>query len=217
MLKAIIFDFDGVLCESLEIKKEAFRRLFLDYPQSLDRIVDFHMSNGGMSRFEKFQIIYRDILKAKLTPHQSKVLDRQFTEFSHQYVVRAPLVVGAGEFLKEYFRKLLFFIVSGTPQKEMRAIVQEKKLAPYFKGVYGSPRGKGELISLILSENKLKKNEVIFIGDSLADHQGALDAGVRFIGRIHNRYPNPFLHLPLKDFVRDIDELKDLLKRQSSI
>ena len=28
MLKAIIFDFDGVLCDSIEVKKEAFRKKF---------------------------------------------------------------------------------------------------------------------------------------------------------------------------------------------
>ncbi|GAF78578.1 unnamed protein product, partial [marine sediment metagenome] len=33
MIKAIIFDFDGVIVESSDIKTEAFRELFQDYPQ----------------------------------------------------------------------------------------------------------------------------------------------------------------------------------------
>ena len=59
MIKAIIFDFDGVLVESNHIKTEAFKELFQDYPQHLDEIVKYHVLNGGLSRYIKIQYIYK--------------------------------------------------------------------------------------------------------------------------------------------------------------
>jgi len=58
MVKAIIFDFDGVILESVGVKKEAFRRLFQYYPEKVDEIVNYHMQQGGLSRYRKFQHIF---------------------------------------------------------------------------------------------------------------------------------------------------------------
>ena len=207
MLKAIIFDFDGVICESVEVKIEAFRKLFQDHPKQLDQILRFHMDNGGMSRFEKFKIIYRDFIRQELTPEHSQELGRKFTEYSYQAVVNAPLVKGADSFFENYYRTFLFFIVSGTPEAEMVSIVKEKGLEKYFKGIFGAPRLKGELLTLILKENKLDKSEAVFVGDSRTDYDGAKEAGVRFIGCIHEGYPNPFLRMRVEAVINDLSEL----------
>jgi beta-phosphoglucomutase-like phosphatase (HAD superfamily) len=50
MLRAIVFDFDGVILESADIKTNAFRALFASYPEHVDQIVDFHLRNAGVSR-----------------------------------------------------------------------------------------------------------------------------------------------------------------------
>ena len=63
MLKAIFFDFDGVIVESAGIKTEAFRKLFSNYPDQVDEIVDYHKANAGISRYDKFDYIYEKILK----------------------------------------------------------------------------------------------------------------------------------------------------------
>ena len=148
-LKAIIFDFDGVICESVEAKTEAFRRLFENYPEHLESILQFHIQNGGMSRYEKFKIIYRDFLKLELTEEKSKELGRKFSEYSYQPVLNSEFVKGAYEFLNKYYKELFLFVASGTPQEEMISIVQERNLTRFFRKVYGSPRGKFELIDCI--------------------------------------------------------------------
>jgi beta-phosphoglucomutase-like phosphatase (HAD superfamily) len=69
-LTDIILDFDGVILESVSIKTEAFRSLFSFAPEHVDRIVQFHKDNGGMSRFDKFWHIYNTILHDDLSEQQ---------------------------------------------------------------------------------------------------------------------------------------------------
>ena len=53
-IKAIIFDFDGVIVESINVKKEAFEKLYQKYGDEIVyKVIAHHMANGGMSRFEK--------------------------------------------------------------------------------------------------------------------------------------------------------------------
>ena len=213
-LEAIIFDFDGVLCESLEVKKEAFRKLFLDYPDQVDRIVDFHMQNGGMSRFDKFEIIFRDFLDEKLTQERSMKLGNQFRDYCYEGVIQSPYVKGAKDFLEKYFEEFMLFIVSGTPQEEMMEIVDAKGLSKYFKGIYGSPANKGDLVIKILNENNISHNKAIFVGDALADYEGAKESGVPFIARMHEEYPDPFSQLQIEARIKDLLELDQLIGKK---
>src|SRR2546427_12025007 len=59
LLKAIALDFDGVILESVDLKTRAFRALFRECPEHIDRIVQFHLDNTGLPRYEKFEVIYR--------------------------------------------------------------------------------------------------------------------------------------------------------------
>ena len=64
MVKAIIFDFDGVLVESVDIKTRAFARLFeSEENDAVKEIVNYHLGHAGVSRFEKFKYIYNNILQ----------------------------------------------------------------------------------------------------------------------------------------------------------
>jgi len=42
MIKAIIFDFDGVIIESMDVKTKAFTFLFKDYLEHLPEIINLH-------------------------------------------------------------------------------------------------------------------------------------------------------------------------------
>ena len=51
-----VFDFDGVLADSVNIKTLAFYELYKEYGGSISsKVVEHHEANGGMSRFDKFK------------------------------------------------------------------------------------------------------------------------------------------------------------------
>src|SRR5206468_3971773 len=75
------------------------------------------------------------------------------------------------------------FVVSGTPEDELRDIVRARGLAPRFRGVYGAPRGKTTLLQAVADEIGAAPAELVFVGDSAHDQAAALEAGASFVGR----------------------------------
>jgi len=183
MIQIIILDFDGVILESVEVKSEAFRKLFSFAPEYVAAIVQFHRENGGMSRFDKINYIYKNILKQELTSSGFQELSDNFSELVFHEVITAPYVSGAYEFLEKFHTKIPLYVVSATPEDELIAIVREKELTRYFRKIYGSPRKKTDCIHEILASNNAPPLSVIFVGDARNDWDAAKAAHVRFVGR----------------------------------
>ncbi len=212
MLKVILFDFDGVLVESVDIKTTAFAALFQDEGEE-DRasILDYHKKHGGISRRNKIIYFYKNILNRALTDEKLKELEQRFSKYVKDKVVQAPFVKGAHEFLRDNHNKYDFYVVSGTPQQELKEIVERKNLNSYFQGVYGSPCTKAEIIESLLSEKKYSKDEVIFIGDSVDDLEGALKCDVRFVARIVPGKENAVFSREGLPVINDFDDLESVI------
>jgi len=214
-LKAIIFDFDGVIAESVDIKTSAFAYLFRNYPDDIiKKIVKFHLDNGGISRFEKFKIIYRNFLKKNLSKEEEERLGKEFGEYCYKEVLICPYVKGAKEFLENNYRRYMLFIVSGTPHEEMNKIVDVRQLRKYFKEVRGTPEDKGKLSKMILKTYHLKPADVVFIGDAPTDYWGAKEVGIPFIARIAPGKYNPFNSdaFNISYTIPDLSSLEAILK-----
>ncbi|MBL8089805.1 MAG: HAD family hydrolase [Anaerolineales bacterium] len=183
-IKAILFDFDGVIVDSVNVKTEAFRELFSNEKEHLQTILNFHLANGGMSRFVKFEIIYRDILKKPLTKEFSQELGERFSKLVMQKVIECEYMPGALEFLQKYSKQIPLFIASGTPQDELKTITAKRGLTNYFKEIHGTPRSKPEIIRDIVERHNIKTKEMPFIGDAINDYKAALETNSPFYGYV---------------------------------
>lgn len=183
--KAIIFDFDGVIVESSDIKTRAYAQLYKEYgPDVVGEIVRYNMIQGGLSRYEHFRHFHNNILKKDLDSNEEADLAEKFSQLVKQAVIDAPYVPGIIEFLNTYKDIIDFYIVSGTPEEELKYIINVRDIAHYFKGIYGSPRCKADIINDILTSANLEKKNVVMIGDNMTDYDGATIAGISFIGRM---------------------------------
>ncbi|HVN73482.1 MAG TPA: HAD-IA family hydrolase [Methanoregula sp.] len=213
MYRLVILDFDGVVLESIAVKTNAFRTLFSDEPDHIEEIVDFHVKNGGMSRFNKFRYIYKNILKRELDQTTFDRLSERFAGIVFDAVIRVAFVPGAEEFLSRWSTRLPLYIVSATPERELKEIVEARNLGKYFQEVFGAPRNKTDCICEILVGSGTSGSEALFVGDALNDLTAARDAGVRFAGRVKDGDPDVFRGAPGVDtVVADLSGLSHYLE-----
>jgi len=184
-LQAIFFDFDGVLCECMNVKTEAFIELFKLYGKDVVKKVEkHHIENGGISRYKKIRYYYEEFLKKQITEEEVNKIADKFSKLVVEKVIESEWVKGAKEFLEKYYKKINLYIISGTPQEELELIVDKKNMRKYFKGVYGTPITKPVHFKRIISENKYDVKKLIYIGDSLSDMKNAQEVNIPFLGRI---------------------------------
>jgi len=183
MIKAVIFDFDGVILESADIKTEAFRELFSASGDKTQEGIEYHLENAGLSRYVKFRYFYENILQKTLSKKEELKLGERFSEIVLKKVLEAPFVAGALEFLSGPNCLYDFFIASGTPEEELRHILRERNLNTYFKEAHGSPKTKPSIIRDILGRYGLKNKEAVYIGDAESDRRAAKETDVFFIER----------------------------------
>ena len=68
MIKVILFDFDGVILDSMPIRDYGFRKIFEKYPDELvENFIKYHRKNGGLSRFHKIEYFYKTLLKKDIS------------------------------------------------------------------------------------------------------------------------------------------------------
>lgn len=208
MIKAVIFDFDGVLVESAEIKTEAFGQLFSTYPDKIHEIIEYHKKNMGISRYVKFRYFYENILGMELSHDEEMRLGEKFSQIVLEKIIKAPFVDGALYFLDKYHKKIPLFIASGTPDDELKYIVEERGISLYFKEIHGTPRKKPEIVLDILKRYSLSATEIVFVGDAESDLKASRETGVRFIARI-SPGNNDLLDCPQK--VEDFYDLEKFI------
>lgn len=180
----IIFDFDGVLVESNEIRFNGFRKLFKNYPQGeVEKLVGYAKANGGVSRYKKIEYFFDTIRQEPITDESVNRWAAQFSELVEQDVVEAKSVAGSLEFLEENSSLFDFAIVSGSDQVELRRICKKRKIDHFFKAILGSPVEKKDNISVLLSELNWSHDRSVYVGDSNNDLEAAKSNNLDFVGR----------------------------------
>lgn len=182
--KLMVFDFDGVILESAGIKTDAFLELFADYPQHQTRVRDYHLEHQGVSRYQKFEWIYANLLKEPLSEQRSKALGERFSELVLAKVMAAPFVPGALELLDVLHGRTLLAVASGTPEVELRGIVEQRGIAHYFSDVCGAPRTKTEILRSLMFRHRCDPQQTMMIGDASTDYEAASEVGCAFYARM---------------------------------
>lgn len=183
-IKAVFWDFDGVLLNSNEVRDQGFVRVLADYPQDqVDRLLSFHRQNGGLSRYVKFRYFYEEILGEALDDERLAQLCASFSEIMRLLLTDKNLLISENiNRLRKSADLLTMYIVSGSDQTELRYLCEELKIEHWFKGIYGSPTPKNDLVESVLRRERHDRDECVLIGDSVNDLTAARHNGIRFVG-----------------------------------
>jgi phosphoglycolate phosphatase-like HAD superfamily hydrolase len=194
-ISVIVFDCDGVLLDSVDVKTRAFAALFAEHgPEAADFMVDYHLKHGGVSRYAKFAHFYRECLGREITEAESKALDKRFTAACLDALLKAPMIPGAREFLEANPGGRPLYVCSGAPELELYFIFDHMDLTGYFRAIYGSPTPKAENLARIVAVCGAPADAVLMVGDSGTDLDAALKVGTRFLGI--GEFPAPHDWMP---------------------
>lgn len=184
MIKNILWDFDGVILDSMPVRDEGFSFIFNNYPSDLvAKLLSFHRENGGLSRFVKIKYFYNQILQKPITQEKIDDYASKFSEIMLAKLANRELLIeDSVRFIKKNSRNFNFHIVSGSEQKELRQLAKSLNIENYFLTINGSPTPKKDLVSSILKEHNYRKPETCLIGDSINDYDAAAVNEIQFIG-----------------------------------
>jgi len=184
MIKHILWDFDGVILDSMKIKSEGFQSLFVGYDNKiLSEIEVYHYAHGGVSRFDKIRYFHEVLLKQTISEEEVIRLANKFANIIEKKLFdKNNLILDSVTFIKEYYQDYNFHIVSGAEHNELNHLCKVFDLKPYFISINGSPTKKDVLVNNVLDAYQYKNEETILIGDAMTDYNAALKNGIEFYG-----------------------------------
>jgi HAD superfamily hydrolase (TIGR01549 family) len=179
--KTFVFDCDGVILNSNKIKTQAFYNVASVYGHEVAQTLkDYHVQNGGISRYAKFEYLITDILKKPLDKNELQQLLDNFAHEVKQALMTCEVTKGLEE-LRQKTKQANWLIVTGGDQAELREVFAVRGLNHYFNGgIFGSPETKDTILEREISNGNITKS-ALFLGDSKYDYQAAKPAGLDFV------------------------------------
>jgi len=183
-IKNIIFDFDGVILDSVPVKTEAFRQLFKDFPSNIvDQFITYHEENGGISRYIKIEYFFKTLLKENITETEVIKYANKYSLLTKQELANPKYLIGESfDFIKEHYRNINMHVASGADEADLHYICDTLELNQFFISIHGSPTPKNDVVKNILLIHKYILKETILIGDSINDFTAADKNNITFYG-----------------------------------
>ncbi|WP_373895288.1 HAD family hydrolase [Virgibacillus sp. CBA3643] len=212
MIKAVIFDFDGTLANTLPLCFYAFKRVFKEFDNK-DFSSEEIKAMFGPSETE--------ILKENLAHEDSdraiEMYYQTYVEHHSEFVDYNKEMDGLLRYLKDTGVKL--GIVTGKAKRSLDISLAELQMDNLFHVIItgddvSKPKPDSEGLLKALSVLGVESNEAVFIGDSDADIQAGLQAKVYTIGAqwLPDYQTMEFTHEPdtvfdsINDFMASVKE-----------
>tara|TARA_X000000368_G_scaffold412479_1_gene398933 strand:- start:866 stop:1498 length:633 start_codon:yes stop_codon:yes gene_type:complete len=182
--KTIFWDFDGVIINSDEVRTEGFRFIFSNFtPKQINNIVEYHLNNGGLSRYDKIDYFFDVILKTEVSLKYKEQFITKYSDFCFRRLCNKNLLISNSlKFILKNFNLFNFHIVSASDQVELKRIAKDLSIEKYFKTIVGSPTTKIKNIEKLISTYQYNKEECCLIGDSKNDKIAAENNRIDFYG-----------------------------------
>ena len=182
--KNLIFDCDGIVLNSNKIKTEAFREVVSPYgDKAAEELVKFHIMNGGISRYDKFNYFFETISSNLNLDKKSINVEKLIENYGSKVAKKLEICEVSNQIMQ--YRKYsdgVWYIVSGSDQNELIKIFRKRQLINIFNGgIYGSPLSKYEIFENIFKEKMEEISKSIYIGDSKYDYLAAKKIGLDFV------------------------------------
>ena len=183
MIKCVVFDFDGTLVKSNEIKRRVFYEVTEDIVDAVPVLDELFSVPDSGDRYNIFDLLIKNLKLVQEVGVTASYLSSLYTKICEHRISEAPEVCGAFNALTELKKiKVKMFVSSATPTNTLQRIIGMRGWSELFDGIMGSPDSKEDHLRSILFSNNYSLSEVVYIGDSEVDQKAALLIGCKFIG-----------------------------------
>lgn len=174
-LKAVAFDMDGTLVDSLETITEAFNHMFvsLGYPT---------MTIQEVAR--RTAISLKDFVDVFLKPEERQIGIKLFRDFYDTiYLTKTKMMPGARETLNALNGAVIQGIVTNKRGAYARSLAEHFGFDSDMIRIIGAQDGfkakpSGEMFEELLRSAGSTKDETVYVGDSPLDIEAAANAGI---------------------------------------
>lgn len=182
--KNILWDFDGVIIDSMPIRELGFVKIFEGYDkEKVEQLVAYHRANGGMSRFAKIRYFFEELLHTSISEEEVYAYADRFSEIMRELLCDKNLLIrDCVDYIAHNAATHNYHLVSASAQDELRFLAEQLGIAYFFKSIVGSPTKKADNIKNILAEYGYAHAETCLIGDSHNDEDAAGKNDIQFFG-----------------------------------
>lgn len=177
---SLVFDCDGVVLDSNQVKTAAFYQTTLPYGEAAAQaMVEYHTANGGVSRYEKFAYFLEQIAGGMNGLDLEELLSA-YAANVRRGLLRCSIAPGLAA-LRRQVPSTRWAIVSGGDQAELRDVFFRRGIADWFDaGIFGSPDDKKVILEREIEAGTIRF-PALFLGDSRYDFEAARHAGIDFL------------------------------------
>jgi phosphoglycolate phosphatase-like HAD superfamily hydrolase len=157
---SFIFDFDGVILDSNNIKKNAIS-------ESVIGILSSERAEEFVNYFINLNGVPREVKIAKYIPKEKyEYVLNKYESIIDKRLQCAKLIPGVRDIIQTLSRlKKSMIVLSGGTQTEVLQLLVKKGLSENFDGVFGGPKNKEENL-----QGLSLKEPVLYFGDSEVDY-----------------------------------------------
>ena len=183
-IRAIVFDFDGTLILSNEVKRDCYLAVANDWPNGaaiIKELLDGPPVGDRYALFGLFAQRVAETVKDRPVDTIKLALAEDYSRRAEASLLVCPERPGAMNLLGTLSEQgIHLYLNSGTPLTWLRRIVEGRQIGGHFRGLYGGPISKIDNLQQILQEAKLQPQDILVVGDGLDDEHYANAVGCSF-------------------------------------
>jgi beta-phosphoglucomutase len=218
MLRAVIFDFNGIIVDDEPIHFELFQRVLKEQGINLTE-ADYYARYLGFDDRGAFTTAYREHGRALNDSKLAQLIDRKAAYYREEIKSKIRVFPGIQTLVPTLAKKLPLAIASGALRHEIEIILSSIGLLANFRAIVSAEdviRGKPEpqiflkalaqLNTAVSSDDSISPSECLVIEDSKEGIRGARRAGMKCLA-VTNSHPAELLN--------EADNIVDSLERIS--